>query len=134
MRPSLTLLLVVAINTGATAQTHHPLTMATVEGRYEGELLNRGRFRPVGTHLKFGSDSSWSGYYEFFDVDRKQASGELTDCKATAPLELACQWHDPFGTGRVVFTFAPDLRSFKGRWSPSSQPQSWFPWSGSKQE
>jgi hypothetical protein len=96
--------------------------------------LSDGRFRPVTTHFKAEHEGAWIGYYEFVDVGSRLVSGELTECKTVAALELACQWHDRFGTGRVFFTFASDLRSFKGRWSPSSQPQTWFPWSGSRQE
>ena len=126
-------IIVMALVEPSQAQTPDPQWVTRLAGQYEGELASNGKYLPVSTFLKVGQANSLTGYYVFIEPGNKRVSGELTECAPRPPFELACQWHDPYGSGRVVFTFAKDLRSFKGRWSDPAQ-QAWFPWNGIRKD
>lgn len=132
-KSQVTTIVVMAVAVTAHAQSPDPQWTSKLNGHYEGELVSNGNFLPVSTFLKPGQSSGPTGYYVFIEPGNKQVSGELTDCTPKPSLELACQWHDPYGSGRVVFTFAQDLRSFKGRWS-NAAGQHWLPWNGTRQQ
>ena len=117
----------------AQAQSPESLSPSRISGRYHGELASNGRYLPVTTFLKAEGSSRLSGHYVFVEPGDRKVGGELVDCSPRPPLDLACEWHDPYGAGRVVFTFASNLLSFKGRWS-GQPPQGWFPWGGIKQD
>lgn len=129
----LTAVMFMALAAPGQAQLPDSSWATRVAALYEGELVSDGQYAPVSTYFKIGHSPLPAGHYVFVEPSGKRIGGELTDCTPSPSLELACRWHDPYGSGRVVFMFAKDLRSFKGRWSDADQ-RAWYPWNGSKKD
>ena len=105
----------------------------SIAGRYEGDLRGGNGIEPVTTFLEAVPPSSLRGNYIFVEPGNRRTAGELTDCQSAMPLEVSCRWHDRYGSGYVVFSFAADLLSFRGQWSSQSQSRP-LPWNGVRKQ
>ena len=126
MRPTLAVLLL---------SVQPVLADPRLAGEFQGTIWS-GVDAPGTTVLTVEPDGRIHGDYRYND-GAGEAGGRLTDC-SYAILMLRCRWHDAFGSGPLVLSFAPDFQSFRGSWydislpEPHDRPEGGYLWTGSR--
>lgn len=85
------------------------------QGRYCGRLFSNGEIVAAETTFDLRNDGSVTGRYEFHDGNAV-TDGWLDEAGRETARKRLLIWHDKYGQGQLLVTFAGDFESFDGYW------------------
>ncbi len=105
--------------------------LSRINGTYSGILESDGSPVDAETTFNYFGKKPFRGSFLYAESGNL-VKGSLANCSPMDQRYLSCIWSDKYGSGSLNIYFTEDLNSFKGHWSPSSNPSEIYSWEGSR--